>query len=176
MWTRKIIEFGEWEPSRFCWNQPPFTENWNVVCGITKASHRPIFSCRPSVRHIIDKSVDLFIASLELQECFCWFQQDGATAHTETITFYANSSGIDWFLAQIGRLEVPVWYFQIFSFGGMPDKIFRNLPNTMDELKLLIIEAINATEPQTLRKIFCNMQKRRSACLLERGSHFEHMI
>ncbi len=56
MWTWKIFEFGEWEPSRFCWNQSPSTENWNVVCDITKASRRPIFSWRPSVWHIIDKS------------------------------------------------------------------------------------------------------------------------
>ncbi len=56
------------------------------------------------------------------------------------------------------------------------DKIFHNPPNTMDEVKLRIMEPINVIKLQTLRKDFRNMQKRVSACLREQGGHFEHMI
>ncbi len=45
----------------------------------------------------------------------------------------------------------------------------------MDELKLRFTEAINAIEPQTLRKVFCNMQKRDQRVYGNKAGHFEHL-
>ncbi len=68
-------------------------------------------------------------------------------------------------------LGVPIWRLQIFFLEGyVKYKIFHNPPNTTDELKLRNTEAINATEPQTLRKVFRNMQKRVSACLRNKAA------
>ncbi len=43
---KKFLSLGEWEPTRFCWNRLPSTENWNMVFDIAKMCCRPIFSPR----------------------------------------------------------------------------------------------------------------------------------
>ncbi len=100
--------------------------------------------------------VELFIVSLGLQERFCRFQQEGATAHTamETIAFLHEfigdrlTSHPNW-LPRGPDLTPP----DVSSRGYVNDKIFCNPSNTMDEIKLRITEAINATEPQTLTRV-----------------------
>ncbi len=99
---------------------------------------------------------------LEQQEHFCWFQQDGATAHMvrEMIAFLREFFG--------DRLiSHPNWPPRsldltppdFFLWRYVKDKIFHNPPSTMDELKLCITETINAIELQALRKVVRNMQE-----------------
>ncbi len=73
--------------------------------------------------------LELFITTLEPQECFCWFQQDGATTHTatETIASHANYSETEWLLAQTGCLGISIWHLLNFSSGGMSKTRFSTI-------------------------------------------------
>ncbi len=123
--------------------------------------------------------VELFITSLEPHERYNWFQQDGVTAHTagETIDFLRSFFG--------NRLiSRPLWPPRspdltppdFYLWGYVKDRVFQDPPNSMENLKLAITQAIADIQPQTLRKVFTNMEKRVRACLREEGGHFEHML
>ncbi len=111
--------------------------------------------------------VELFIASLEPHERYSWSQQDGATAHTagETIDFLQSFFG--------NRLiSRPLWPPR--SLDLTPPDFYlwgyvKDSPNSIENLKIAITQAIADIQQQTLRKVFNNMEKRVRACLREEG-------
>ncbi len=131
-------------------------------CGITKTCCRPIFFTETVNAARYRQIVQLFIASLEPQERFWWFQEGDPTAHTvtETIAFLCEFFG-DRLISHLNwpRRSPNLTPPDFFLWRYVEDKIFHNPPNTIDKLKLRITEAINAVEPQTLRKVFRSMQK-----------------
>lgn len=111
----------------------------------------------------------------------CWFQQDSATCHTsrESLknikkTFKNRVISKDLWPPRSPDLT-PLDYF---LFGYLKNKIFKNLPHTMDDLKQSIVEVISNInmDKSMLEKIFRNMIKRVDLCKKESGKHFEHLL
>ncbi len=63
-----------------------------------------------------------------------------------------------------------------FLWSYVENKVFEHNPGTIDELKVLITEAIITVTPAMLKQIFHNMQEHVEACLCEKRHHFEYML
>ncbi len=97
-----------------------------------------------------------FIASLTVEERWCYFHQDGARAHTAcaTMEFLREFFG-DRFISWSARspdLTPP----NFFLWGYVKDNVFKHNPTTIAELKTLIMEAVVEITPAMLKKIFIN--------------------
>ncbi len=120
-----------------------------------------------------------FIANLEADECYCWLQQDGATAHTSKDTMaFLSSFFNDRLIARdywpARSLDLSPYDF--FLWGCMKDRIFVTNPTSIEDLKATITTLIHFIDVHTLRKVFQNMMKRAKACLSVEGGHFEHLL
>jgi hypothetical protein len=57
----------------------------------------------------------------------------------------------------------------------LKDKVYKNNPKTLSELKNEIIFEINNIEVQVLQRVIQNFCKRLELCQEGDGSHFEHI-
>lgn len=113
----------------------------------------------------------------ELRDGF--FQQDGATAHTaqETMTYLRQF--FDDRLISRGRWPArspdltPLDYF---LFGHLKNRVYRNRPQNIDDLKQAIEDEINNVTPAILINVFGNLKKRVRLCLENNGGHFEQFL
>jgi len=63
-----------------------------------------------------------------------------------------------------------------FVWGYLKGRVYKNRPQTLDELKSNITMEINLINVSVLHKVPTNMVKRVRACINEQGSHFEYML
>ena len=62
-----------------------------------------------------------------------------------------------------------------FPWGYLKGKVYEGNPQTIDNLKISIIQRIQEITPSMLKRASKNMCKRVQLCLQERGGHFEHL-
>lgn len=139
----------------------------------------PIFFEQTVNGEVYRNIVRQFVALLEPQERYCWFQQDGATCHTsrETMDFLQEFFG--------GRIiSKGLWPPRspdltspdYFLWGYIKSEAFKNNPHSIDELKANITDLITNVSNTTLKKVSANMVKRVRACITSNGGHFEHIL
>ncbi len=63
-----------------------------------------------------------------------------------------------------------------FLWGFLKDRIYKNAPETLAELKLAIETEIQAIESDMLERVFSNFEERLVACIDQDGGHLEHVI
>lgn len=120
-----------------------------------------------------------FIALLEPHERRCWFQQDGAKAHTAVSSIDFLREFFEDRIISTGRWPprspdlTPCDYF---LWGHLKNKVYRNKPQTLDELRTEIETQINEITPEMLEHVFKNLFKRLNACELIAGGHFQHLL
>lgn len=127
-----------------------------------------------------------FIAQLTDDEIdYAWFQQDGASAHTANASlefleqFFADriiSRGIpehQWppRSPDLSPLDFHLW-------GFLKENIFKDKPETLDDLKQVIETEIQKITPATLEAVFDNMVKRINLCrsIAVAGGHFQQLM
>jgi hypothetical protein len=79
-----------------------------------------------------------FIFLLEVDEQDCWFQQDGATAHTANSTMQMLSEffggciiSLNLWSSRSPDLSPPDFYL----WGFLKENVYKNNPHTLEELK-----------------------------------------
>ena len=108
-----------------------------------------------------------------------YFQQDGATCHTsnESMAFISSffedrviSKGL--WPPRSPDLTTPDY----FLWGYLKSRVYRNRPQTKDDLRRNITAEINNIDIDMLRRVSNNMVKRATMCLQEEGGHFQHLL
>lgn len=127
-----------------------------------------------------DNILTPFTESLTLHEIQnCFFQQDGATAHTakESLDFLRH-----WFDDRIisknlwpprsPDLSPPDFYV----WGAAKACVYKDSPETIEELQAAIRNFINSVNLPTLQKVFESKCRRVNKCLELQGQHFQHVL
>ena len=115
-----------------------------------------------------------------------WFQQDGATPHTANIvkqwlkdhfksrvisSFRDNSCPIEW-SPHSPDLSPP----DFFLWGYLKDRVYREKPGTLAQLKKSIINECRAIKPQVFKNVSTNFCMRLKKCMDANGGHLEHVL
>ncbi len=147
-----------------------------------------ISQCRVIGLIFFDKSVDSdvytgiiqnFIALLEEDKPYNWFQQYGATAHmakktTDVLTEFFEDRIISkgtW-PAESPNLTPP----DFFLWAFLKNSVYLNKPTTVDELKTKIGAQIHNIDENTYKRMFQNMIRRFDACQAIGGGQFQHNL
>jgi hypothetical protein len=105
-----------------------------------------------------------------------YFQQDGAPAHRhENVQQWLKSKFGDRFLNKDKwpPRSPDLNPCDYFLWGYLKDKIYAQMPITIDDLKYLINKEIKSLNSITLTKVFENMTKRCKTVLEKSGKHIE---
>ena len=111
-----------------------------------------------------------------------WFQQDGATAHTARATLdllqqlfgeRIISKGMPFaWPPRSPDLTAP----DFFLWGYLKEKVYRDKPATIEELKENIRIEIAALTPEILEKVMNNVIERARLCEVEQRGHLKDVI
>lgn len=116
-----------------------------------------------------------------------WFMQDGATPHRTKDVFEAI---FDCFDTRVigpnypkfahGGLEWPPYSpdlnpLDFFFWGYLKDKVYKNSPRTLSELKSAISFEIDNMDIAVLLRVVKHFSRRLELCLEGDGAHFEHI-
>lgn len=111
-----------------------------------------------------------------------WFQQDGATCHTARETMNLLRTLFPGrLISRFGDVSWPprspdLTAPDFFLWGFLKNKVYANKPNTVDQLKNNITEAIENIPPETYQKVMENVVKRAQVCAASRGGHLSDII
>ncbi len=127
----------------------------------------PIFFDKSTDSDVYTGIIQNFIALLEEDERYTWFQQDGATAHTakkimDVLTEFFEDRIISkgtW-PARSPNLTPP----DFFLCAYLKNSVYLNKPTTVDELKTEIEAQIHNIDKNTYKHVFQNMIRRLDAC------------
>jgi hypothetical protein len=111
-----------------------------------------------------------------------WFQQDGATSHTSKANIGLLKSkfhgrliskfGDVWWPPRSPDLTPP----DFFLWGYLKEKVYRNKPKNLDQLKCNITEEISAIPIDTLKKVMNTLPQKMESCIKANGSHLSDVI
>lgn len=110
------------------------------------------------------------------------FQQDGAPPHyAVTVRQYLDRKLPNRWIGRGGPIAWParspdLTACDYFLWGYVKDLVYRELPNTMAELKKKIKTAITGISDATLSKVYKNMKNRILFVQRQNGGHFEHLF
>jgi hypothetical protein len=126
-------------------------------------------------RELIQK----FIALLQVDERYRWFQLDSTTAHTVASTmvilhefFGENVISKGLWPPRFPDLTSP----DFFLWSYLEDTVYRCKPRDLKQLKMNITRAIEEVNEGTLRKVARNMVKRVDKCIERNEHHFQHLM
>ena len=117
------------------------------------------------------------VAALGLDHC--WFQQDGATAHTARVTMEILRHQFPGrVISRFGDLNWPsrspdLTAPDFFLWGFLKSRVYHNKPQV---LKTNIEEEIANLEPGVLRATIQNAVKRAQLCINSGGGHLTDII
>ena len=63
-----------------------------------------------------------------------------------------------------------------FLWGLLKVKVYKNTPRTIEQIKDVIRQEIQAVNFDTLGKVFQNLEKRIQVCLDVKGDQFQHRL
>ena len=110
------------------------------------------------------------------------FQQDGAPPHYSLeVREYLNRKLPNQWMGRGGPISWPARSPDLtpcdyFLWSYIKDKVYRDPPQTIEELKAKIRVAIRSINQETLQKVFRSMKTRLGFVVRERGGHFEHLM
>jgi hypothetical protein len=121
-----------------------------------------------------------FIGLLEEDEItYCWFQQDGATAHTanNSIKLLNEIFGESVISRNLWpTLSPDLTPPDFYLCGAAQSAVYRDRPLTLNELKTAVTAYIRNIPQADMHKMFANKIKRVQACIDDRGHHFLHIL
>ena len=139
----------------------------------------PIFFNTTVTSVVYADIIQQFIAMLEVNERYCWFQQDGATCHTSNDTMTMLREFFDDRLIS-NNLWPPrspdLTSPDFFLWGHLKEKVYCNNPRTLEDLKNNITAAVREVTVDVLRRVSENMCRRVDMCLLQNGGQFQHLL
>mgnify|MGYP003623301927 CR=1 FL=1 len=111
-----------------------------------------------------------------------WFQQDGATAHTARISMNALRRLFPGHL--ISRLGDVPWpprspdlsMCDFFLWGFLKERVYRDKPRTLDELKRAIRREVQQINQETLERVWGSFTCRLENCIRANGHHLKDII
>ena len=109
------------------------------------------------------------------------FQQDGALPHySNEVRSYLDRKLPGRWMGRSGPISWPsrspdLTPCDYFLWGNMKDKVYREPPQSIHDLKNKIRQACATISQDTLRKVYKNTKFRLSAVVRE-GGHFEHLL
>ncbi|RLU25143.1 hypothetical protein DMN91_003235 [Ooceraea biroi] len=110
------------------------------------------------------------------------FQQDGAGPHNARIvTNFLNQQFPGRWMGRYGPIRWPARSpdlnpLDFFLWGYCKEVIYRQLPETIEELNDKLHHAIFSIEDEVLEKTQENLLRRMRACITMDGGHFEHLL
>ena len=108
-----------------------------------------------------------------------YYQQDGATCHTsnasmrEFESFFQDRIISKNLCTPISPDLTPA---DFFLWGLLKDKVYKNTPHTIEQLKDAIRQEIQAVNVDNLGKVFQNLEKRIRVCFDVKGDQFQHRL
>ena len=111
-----------------------------------------------------------------------WFQQDGATCHvTDSCLDFLKSKFGNRIISRRTEHHWPPSSPDLspldFSFWAQAmQEVYRCRPTTLPALKSVVEDFAANIDPETVRKMARNVQKRASLCRDQSGGHFEHLL
>ena len=72
--------------------------------------------------------------------------------------------------------EADLTAVDFFLWGILKDKVYKNTPRTIEQLKDAIRHEIQAVNIDTLGKVFHNLEKHIEVCLDVKGDQFQHRL
>lgn len=118
---------------------------------------------------------------LNLLQNFTHFQHDGAPAHnSRAVSEYLSERFPSW-IGNAGPVSWPartpdMTPLDFFLWGAVKDKVYKERPNNVEELKNRITLVIRRIRPDSLEKVHREMVRRCQMCVQVNGGHFEHLI
>jgi len=110
------------------------------------------------------------------------FQQDGAGPHNARIvTTYLNEQFPRRWMGRYGPIRWPARSpdlnpLDFFLWGYCKEKIYKTLPENIEDLDTRLRYAIWAIEEDVMNNVQENLLKRMRACVRMDGGHFEHLL
>lgn len=111
-----------------------------------------------------------------------WFQQDGATSHTnnDTLDVVREKFG-DWIITRRAFIDWPprscdLTPLDYFLWGYVKSLVYANKPATLDALENNIRVAIDGVTPQMLENVIRNWTERLKHCQRSRGGHLNDVL
>jgi len=110
------------------------------------------------------------------------FQQDGAGPHNARIvTNYLNEQFPRRWMGRYGPIRWPARSpdlnpLDFFLWGYCKEKIYKTLPENIEDLDTRLRYAIWAIEEDVMNNVQENLLKRMRACVRMDGGHFEHLL
>lgn len=110
------------------------------------------------------------------------FQQDGATSHTARVSMnLLNEVFPNRVISRNGAIPWParspdLTACDFFLWGYLKNKVFRERPRTLEELKARIRQEIERIPQQMLRNVMDNFRKRLQECIDRNGRHLNNII
>ena len=111
-----------------------------------------------------------------------WLQQDGAPAHTarESLDWIQNHFGN----RVISKKTIHEWPPRspdltppdFFLWGYLKDRVFKNNPKDIPELKKAVASAIKTISPEVCSNVIEEVRKRAELCMMRKGAHLEHVL
>lgn len=123
----------------------------------------------------IDIILSNFVDQLtDYEKSHSTFQQDGATAHTynRSLQWLRNIFGDRIISKNLWPPRSPDYYF----WGAAKAVVYKNKPQTLQELRNEIVNFVNSITPDELLRVFDNKIKRVNECIRSKGGHFQHYL
>jgi len=111
-----------------------------------------------------------------------WFQQDGATAHTERAAMAVVGAMFpDHLISQCDDVPWPprspdLSMYDFFLWGYLKSLVYEGKPRTLEELKGAIRKQISMINQELLQRIEANFRKRLQMYILQNGHHLSDII
>ena len=111
-----------------------------------------------------------------------WFQQDGASSHTSIMS---QNWLKDHFQSRVVSLKMDLQWPphspdlsppDFFLWGHLKDKVYKDKPETLLELKESIREEIRVIPRSMCKRVMANFVMRLKKCLEQNGAHVEHLL
>lgn len=151
-----------------------------VWCAISrKRIVGPIFFEGIINSEVYARIIQDFVALLEPDERYCWFQQDGARCHTSNETMAYLKTFFDDRLISKGLWpprSPDLTPLDFYLWGYLKEKIFRFPPVSIEGLKSRIESEIHAINQTTLKKVFRSLMRRALTCKHQMGGHIQHLL
>jgi hypothetical protein len=128
---------------------------------------------------LIPKNIEIleqFHELLTTDEKQYYFQQDNAPPHKSKKTRPHLEKLFNKKIIPYPPRSPDLTPLDYYLWGHMKEMVYKDNPQTIDELKTSITSAIQNINPEIPKRVFNNMNKRAQMCINAQGGHFEHLL
>ncbi|XP_008116993.1 uncharacterized protein LOC100557975 [Anolis carolinensis] len=111
-----------------------------------------------------------------------YFQHDGAPPHFQhDVRNFLNETFPDRWIGRRGSVEFPprspdLTPLDFFLWGYLKSRVYATKPNTLEELKIAIVEKCCEIRSETLREICNSVLRQCEQCIAAQGQLFEYLM